>query len=107
MVEILNDIEAFAIYFATGAAAEKVAFPVLGALFCYWVDIFAPHIAFARTNKDETLLVSDAYPNTIALYAVWAARHQRQRQSLGETTIDFHIEQVRAPGLRPIGTKPS
>ena len=70
---VLNQCEAFAIYFATGAADEEVAFPVAGPLFCQFVEIFAPWLISMRINKD-VLFTSGKYANTVRLYEIWSDR---------------------------------
>ena len=51
---ILTHLEAFAIYFAVGAADEEVAFPVAGPVFCSYVENLTPWLILLRSQTDKS-----------------------------------------------------
>jgi hypothetical protein len=100
---LLNDLEAFAIYFATGAADEKVAYPVVGALFCSWLEAFAPYLASIRADTPKGI-VSGAFENAVALYGIWSGRTRKRQLEADANRINLELSGIRIPEIRPIGT---
>lgn len=72
-VNVLNQLEGFAIFFANGAADEEVAFPVAAIPFCDYVEMFAPCLIAMRSNTLAGF-TSGKYANTVRLYEIWADR---------------------------------
>lgn len=104
MTAVLNDCEAFAIYFARGAAEEEVAYPVVGALFCEWVEFLAPHLVAMRTKKINGI-TAGSFQNTIAIYELWVSRTKRKDLELEANKINLKLSGLNVPEIRPIGTK--
>ncbi len=63
---ILNTLEAFAIYFESGAADEQTAFPVTSAVFCGYIDWLFPILVKLRKGADN--INTGQFPNIVALY---------------------------------------
>jgi hypothetical protein len=101
VIAILNDMEGFAIYFTRGAADEEVAYPVIGAVFCEWVEWFAPHLAAVRTKQFN--VTSGPYQNIVELYKVWAARGKRKQLELEANKINLELSGLSVPEVKPIG----
>lgn len=101
-VAILNKMEAFAIYFARGAADEEVAYPVVGPVFCRWAEAYAP-LLIALHEHRLPQLASGAYHNTIALYRVWAGRTSRERLQDQAAKIDKQLSAIPKVDVKPIG----
>jgi hypothetical protein len=109
-VAILNDCEALAIYFVSGAAEEKVAYPVIGAVFCNWVERFAPLLVAARDTKNAAF-VTGHYQNVVELYKLWHGRtkmkrleEEANRINLEATKVESELSQIILPDISPIGT---
>jgi hypothetical protein len=102
---ILNEFEAFAIYFTSGAAAEKLAYPVVGTLFCYWVEVFSPHIALVRAAPSMSGIVSDPYPNIVMLYQAWSGRRKKSELEGDATRINRELSGLTIPDIRAIGAE--
>ena len=100
---VLNDLEAFAIYFARGAADEAVAYPVVGAIFCEWVENFAPQLIAARTKRVRGV-TSGPYQNIVELYKMWSVRTRRNELELRANRINLELSVLPSSQVRPIGT---
>ena len=81
-LQILNTLEAFAIYFHSGAADEKTAFPVTSAVFCGYVECLFPILVSLRKGTEN--VHSGQFQNVVGLYERWAAR--RKSISVDEQT---------------------
>ena len=66
---LLNELEAFALYFTKGVADEEIAFGAVGRYFCVLVQQYYPVIAKSRTEKEE-----DTFQPIVDLYHIWHAR---------------------------------
>jgi len=102
-LSVMNDLEAFAIYFARGAADEAVAYPVVGAIFCAWVQNFAPQLIAARTHMVHGL-TSGPYQNTVELYKLWSIRARRKELEVSADRISRELSGLPPSEVRPIGT---
>jgi hypothetical protein len=93
---VLNEMEAFAMYFARGAADEEIAYPVASALFFHFVDGLAPLIIAAREGD---LKAVGGFQNIVDLYSCWAGRKRQQE-------ISAALERAKTPAakIKPIGT---
>ena len=99
---ILNDLEAFAIYFAKGAADEKVAYPAIGAVFCEWTQVFAPYLAEVRSTGMDTV-TSGKYQNIVELYNIWESRSRREDLEAEADRINNQINEISDRSIDPIG----
>jgi hypothetical protein len=100
--KILNQCEAFAIYFATGAADEEVAFPVLGPLFCEYVKQFTPFLIDLRAHTDKSF-TSGKYSNTVCLFAIWSDRIRLEELEVQSKKTDKEKSSLKNEKIKPIG----
>lgn len=98
----LNGLEAFAIYFAKGAADEQVAYSAVGPLFCDWVESLAPLIIDLRAGQHPST-TSGPFQNTVALYQTWAARAKKNALESSAAKLHAEAAAIRETRLRPIG----
>ena len=100
--KILNQCEAFAIYFATGAADEEVAFPVVGSIFCHEVEMFAPWLIAMRTHSSSDY-TSGKYANTVRLYEIWADRIRVEEIESQTKLTQRELGTLKKEKIKPIG----
>jgi hypothetical protein len=100
--KILNQLEALAIYFATGAADEEVAFPVLGTLFCKYVEQYAPFLIDLRSHKDASF-TSGKYANTIRLFEIWSDRIRLEEIDSQTKKAEKERTSLKSQTIKPIG----
>jgi len=101
--KILNQCEAFAVYFATGAADEEVAYPVVGSLFCHEVEMFAPWLIAMRTHSASNY-TSGKYANTVRLYEIWADRIRVEEIEAQTKRTQQELGTLKKEKIKPIGT---
>jgi len=101
-LDFLNEIEALAMYFANGAADEKVAYPVIGSVFCQWVINFSPLLIKLRedTLKETT---SGPYQNTVDLFGIWVVRLNKNKLQEEVDTLHARMSAADQVDIRPIG----
>ena len=100
---MLNDLEAFAVYFVSGAADEETAYPAIGALFCGIVEALAPHLIHLR-RRAPGVFASGPFANSVGLYKLWHARSRQHDLEAQAQRINLELAMVQQPPLRPIGT---
>ncbi|HEV7701747.1 MAG TPA: hypothetical protein VGO43_16060 [Pyrinomonadaceae bacterium] len=98
VVDLMNQLEAFAIYFVGGAADEKVAFSCAAAVFCADVELVAPFLVMVRVTPRGKFAIGP-YENTVALYQLWAARVKKealdtQAARLLAESKDIHLSEI-------------
>ncbi len=103
LLRVVNDLEAFAMYFSTGAADEKVADPAVGSVFCLWVEAYAPYIISVRSDAAEQV-VSGPYENVVTLYRIWSGRRRKKRLETDVSRMSLELSTITVPDVRPIGT---
>jgi|GEM_PF-2183956 len=99
---ILNQCEAFAIYFASGAADEGIAFPVVGPLFCKYVEQNAPFLIHMRSHRDAGF-TSGKYANTVRLYEIWADRIRLEEIDVQTQKTEKERGSLKKDKITPIG----
>jgi hypothetical protein len=72
IVQLLNELESFAMYFASELADESLAFTPTAATFCYTCEYYRFFIGFYR-QPDKMKL----YQNLVKLYSIWKPRVER------------------------------
>lgn len=77
IVHILNDMEAWSMYFAHGLADADVAYGPCAATFCSIVMQYAAWIVIARTDK-----LGGGYPNIVTLFKSWRSELDAQDRGL-------------------------
>ncbi|MEO8190382.1 MAG: hypothetical protein ABI682_08565 [Acidobacteriota bacterium] len=93
VIRVLNQMEAFAAYFITGAADEEQAFPNIAKAFCDFVRQFSPYLTLLRKRAGNE---SGHFPNLVALYQLWSDRAKRMNLE----------SQAKAMGPPPSGIPP-
>ena len=99
----LNSLEGLAVYFVQGAADERVAYQMLGAVFCDAVEDFAPSLVALRQRPAEPGVASGPFENTIRLYRTWHLR--AQQGDLEQQRARLHAEAAKGQTIPTIGTK--
>lgn len=74
----VNALESFALYFMSGAADEKIAYPAIAPSYCSAMDCLAPLLIALRAGQIENV-ASGGFENSVALYRIWATRAEEQR----------------------------
>lgn len=69
-LEIINNLEAFSVYFVKGIADEKIAFNSIGKTFCNSILQYYPTISLLRGSKNA----NKPYDTLIQLYRCWSER---------------------------------
>lgn len=104
VVDIANELEAFAIYFTRGAADEATAFTPIGALFCSTVAEVAPFIVHAREASSPPLQ-GGRYENVVELYAVWQGRLRQNDLRASVVRIQKQLTAIDPRVITPIGVE--
>ncbi len=102
-IDFLNEIEALSMYFANGAADEKVACTVIGTVFCQWVEEYAPLIIKLRENSLNNIN-SVPYQNTINLYDIWVDRLSKSKLQKEIDVLTIRKQEIKDKGIKAIGT---
>ncbi len=97
---LLNELEAFALYFTKGVADEEIAFVAVGRYFCDLVRRYYPVIAKSRTEKQE-----DAFQPIVDLYHIWHARVAEPSLKKKAEAIKQELASLPKPRVKPIGTE--
>ena len=94
-----NQMEAFAVYFISRLADEKVAYHTIGKTFVSHMDKVIPFVISAREDG--------YYKNMVSLYVVWKARAEVEKLSLEQKKIDSKLSNFRSASATasPIGTE--
>lgn len=106
LMSLLNEMEAFAIYFAKGAADEKVAFSAIGPVYCADVRNYAPLLVDFRRKSNEGLAIGP-FDNLISLYKIWSSRtRQTSLRAKAQLAVD-EAAKVVVPEMPAVGTRAS
>ena len=77
IIDFINRLEAFSMYFVMGAADQKVVRSCLAPIYCEWIEIFAPILIELRNRKD--INVSGPFQNIVILYESWHCRENEDK----------------------------
>lgn len=102
VINMLNDVEAVAIYFEKGIADADIAYPSIASAFCQIAERYYVVIAGFRPEKSGQIL----YTNIVGLYKRWSPRLQHtlladQQELLRKRISSLPIK----PAVKPIGTE--
>jgi len=97
-ISIVNDLEAFAIYFSRGAADEETAYPVVGAVFCSELECFAPFVIELRRTKVRGV-AAGVFENAIKLYEAWHLRLRQKQLEAQASAINLQLANIKPPEL--------
>jgi hypothetical protein len=93
IVNHLNRLEAWSVYFTTGVADPEVAFGPIGPLLRSWVGQYYAVLLVLRSGVGPS---SGKFPNLIQLYLVWSARMDRQQLARLHKDIEGQMQQAQA-----------
>ena len=82
-LELFNALESFSMYFASGVAAEKIGYLTIGTTYCNAVGKYAPLLATLSDGKH--------FNNTLYLFKIWNARHQKEQQEKEKRKTDKKV----------------
>lgn len=97
VLDFANKVESFSMYFANGAADERVAYPAFGVTFCQFVEHIAPLIVWHREKFPY-------YSNTIRLYELWGCRTAKKSICKEISDLEAKRRDLTDEEIRPIGT---
>lgn len=103
VVEFINYLEGFAIYFSSGAADEEVAFPVMGIPFTTAVGVFAPYI-IAMRHQHLFNSNSGKFFHTEKLYTVWRQKLQKEDLEAQLKSVQQSLSNMKPQQMKPHGT---
>jgi hypothetical protein len=94
-------------YFAKGAADAEIAYPAVGAVFCEWVELLAPHLIMLRSKdlQKEIQTTSGPFQNIVELYAGWWSRSTKEALELEASRISSRLSNIHTSEIPPIGTR--
>ena len=97
----MNELESFAMYFASDLADEEIAFTPTGQTFCLNCEYFAGFVGIFRQEQNVKL-----YQNLVKLYGLWKPRLERTVLQEQSKALDQKMKSLPADKQsRPIGTK--
>lgn len=97
LATFLNELEAFAIFFASGVAAEEIGYRETSTAFCHAVERYMPAIFTMR-------LVNVRYESTVKLYEIWHGRQLAENISSQMKKLEDAAKQLPKETIKPIGT---
>ena len=103
VLDFMNSMESLAMYFANGCAEEKIACPVIGAVFCQWVEQVAPLIVEIRGETMQ--IISGPYQNTVNLYKIWSGRLSKSKLLAEADQLMLRAQAIKDISIRTIGTE--
>ena len=95
-IDVLNQLEAFALFFETRIAAEAAGFLTAGAAFCDVVKDMLPFIIYL-TDDDPS------YEHVMALYIRWQKNRETLRLLKQRAKLDIDIAKSKFAVRRPFG----
>jgi hypothetical protein len=100
VVEMLNALESFAVYFTEGIGDERIAFDSVGKTFCYTVAQYYPFIASVRRRGGDNY-----YNDVVKLFELWNARSTGSRLRGQLEEISAGLAFIEEKCINPLGTK--
>jgi hypothetical protein len=95
-LRFLNNMEAFAVYFTSRVADEKVAYDTLGKTFLGTIEEVMPYILQCREDG--------YYKNIVRLFAIWRARSESEKLLAEKNSIEKKLAAAKTSYHVPIGT---
>ena len=92
----LNHMEAFAVYFTSRVADEKVAYDTLGKTFLGTTEEVMPWILQCREDG--------YYKNVVHLFALWSSRSESEKLLAEKNSIEKKLAAAKTSYHAPIGT---
>lgn len=98
VIQFLNALEAFSVFFASGVADESVAYRETNQVFCPFVKKYMPAIWFLRSHN------LGRFESTVRLYELWTAKMDSERLEKTRDSIDLSLKNLKRDPIKPIGT---
>ncbi len=102
VIKHLNDLEAFAMYFASGAADEELAYTVAAATFCFEIESYAP--VLIRLKALGPPRGSGQFANVCTLYKLWSERLAKDSAMVAAMKAGLTVTDETGARIPPIGT---
>lgn len=97
ILDLLNALEGFAVFFVSGVADEKVAFLTIGRTYCNTVRKFLPLIVPLSDNGEH-------FVHTLKLFTIWNSRIEKDNLEKEKAEIDKKLKKTQSVKINPIGT---
>ena len=91
----MNALEAFAVHFTTGVAADIPGFSCIGRSYCSSVRGLLPELI--------PLAKSGYYTNIVKLYAIWHARYEKARIEQQKIILDRRNNDIKDIEIKTVG----
>lgn len=98
-IHMLNELESVAMYFVSGIADERLAFPSLSRMYCAGVERLAPLLISLRNATAG----SGRFENVVALYELWNERVKLHKVLQERAELDRRTSQISAREIVPFG----
>jgi hypothetical protein len=99
-LDILNAMEAFAIYFTKGVADEEIAYSSIGRTYCFVVKKLYFDIAYSLEDDNDK-----SFNNLIELYTIWSNRLKSEKLSKEKEKLLSELDCLKMKNIKPIGTE--
>ncbi|HEY5590827.1 MAG TPA: hypothetical protein VIK55_07385 [Paludibacter sp.] len=100
ILNVLNAMEAFSVYFVKGVADEEIAYSSVGGTFVFVVK--GLFFDIATSNEEENGI---HFQNLIKLYKIWNARLEKENLTDSFQKIKEQLNGMNTPKINPIGVK--
>lgn len=97
ITEILNTLEAFALFFTTGVADENIGFHTVGGWFVHEAERAAKLLTVLNATQDDSKAIW-------VLYFRWEKRLEHFRLSKEKKNIEKRLRETSVPEVKAIGT---
>ena len=92
-----NALDAFAVFFTSGVADERVAYSCVGATFCNTVRSHLPSILILNQEGSN-------YQSIIELFTMWNNRAEAEQLMRSRESIQSELDGLDDSFIRPVGT---
>ena len=99
VLDVLNLMEAFSVYFIKEVADEEIAYSSIGATFVHSVENLYFDLSMLNVNKGES------FQNLIKLYELWSEKKELNNLQKAKNIITNQIEKIKPTKIKPLGTK--
>lgn len=97
LLDVVNRLETFSLYFISKVADEKVAYSSLGATFVHSVRELMPFLVMSANN--------DHHKNIMGLFYIWHTRIEKEKLEKDKKSIEDKIKGMKTPVIVPIGAE--
>lgn len=94
LIELINALENFAVYFTSNIADERYAYRAIGNAYCTAIRRYLPFILLFESTTDEKL-------EALRLYILWNSRIEKNKLLQQQVIIDGRQTKIVEPGAVP------